>query len=324
MPDYLMDNFGRRITYIRFSVTPRCNFNCMYCTSHIGGTDEVEEFSVEDINFLFSVMPDMGIRKVRLTGGEPLLRHDILDIVRALKRDKIQEIVLTTNGFFLGRLAKSLHNAGLTRANISLDTLDKDTFMRITGVDALYNVKSGIKSAIKHKLTPIKINTVLMKGINEKDILPIAELTLNNNITVRFIELMPVKGNNFWKMHYMNFRTALDIIRSKYELTRASSDSAEVASYYKIKGAFGKIGFITPVSQHFCKYCNRIRITSKGEIYPCLFSKEYVSIRDAVKSKDKDLLISLIKKSVYIKPKEHGTIDVGNYDFINNMRELGG
>jgi len=324
MSDYLIDNFGRRITYIRFSVTPRCNFNCTYCASHIGEMEKSDEFSVEDIAFLFSVMPDLGIKKVRLTGGEPLLRGDILDIINALRTNNIPEIVLTTNGFFLSSKAKALYNAGLTRVNISLDTLNKDTFIQITGVDALNNVKSGIKSAIKYNLTPVKINTVLMKGINERDILPIAEFTLNNDITVRFIELMPVKGNNFWREHYMGFKNAFNIVNSKYELIKVTGDSGEVASYYKVKGALGKIGFITPISQHFCKYCNRIRITAKGEIYPCLFSKEYISIRDAVKNKDRDLLVFLIKKAVDIKPKEHGVINLSSQDFISNMRELGG
>ncbi len=324
MLDYLIDNFGRRITYIRFSVTPRCNFNCVYCNSHTGETDKDEEFSTKDIEFLFSVMPEVGVKKVRLTGGEPLLRHDILDIVKALKKDKIQEIVLTTNGFYLSSVAEALREAGLTRVNVSLDTLNRDTFVHVTGVDALDIVNSGIKEAIKYGLTPVKINTVLMRGINEKDILPIAELTLNSDITVRFIELMPVKDNNFWKMHYINFRTALALIKKKYELIKSTGGSGEVASYYRIKGAPGKIGFITPISQHFCKYCNRIRITAKGEIYPCLFSKEYISIRDAVKDRNKDLLVSLIRKSVDIKPKEHGVISLSSQDFINNMRELGG
>ena len=324
MSDYLIDNFGRRITYIRFSVTPRCNFDCIYCTSHIAEMVKSDEFSADDIAFLFSVMPGLGIKKVRLTGGEPLLRGDILDIVNALRANNIPEIVLTTNGFFLSSKAKALHDAGLTRVNISLDTLDKDTFMRITGVDALNKVESGIKSAIKYNLTPVKINTVLMKGINEKDILSIAELTLNNDITVRFIELMPVKGNDFWKEHYMSFKNAFSIISSKYELIKVTGDSGEVASYYKIKDASGKIGFITPISQHFCKYCNRIRITAKGEIYPCLFSKEHISIRGAVENRDRDLLVSLIKKAVDIKPKEHGVINLSSQDFISNMRELGG
>lgn len=321
----LIDKFGRKITYIRFSVTPRCNFNCVYCNSHTPEDDESEEFTTEDIEFLFNVAGKLGITKVRLTGGEPLLRKDIVRIVEALhKVREIKEIVLTTNGYFLKFLAKDLKKAGLTRVNISLDTLREDVFKSITGVNGLSLVKSGIKESIAQGLLPVKINTVLMKGINEGDVLRIAELSLDYPVIVRFIELMPVKGSDFWRKHYMSFNEAKKIIRSKYELNFTTGSAGEVATYYKIVGSDGKIGFITPVSQHFCARCNRIRITAAGKIYPCLFSKEYVSVWDAVKKRDVPLTEELIRKSVEMKPKEHGSIDENDQDFINNMRELGG
>ncbi len=321
----LIDKFGRKITYIRFSVTPRCNFNCVYCNSHTSVEDKAEEFTTEDIEFLFNVAADLGITKVRLTGGEPLLRKDIVQIVKVLHdTGKIKEIVLTTNGYFLKFLARDLKKAGLTRVNISLDTLREDVFKNITGVNGLSLVKSGIEESIKQNLLPIKINTVLMKGINDEDIVHIAELSVNYPVIVRFIELMPVKGSNFWRKHYMSFNEAISRIKSKYELEFTTGAKGEVATYYKVIGSNGKIGFITPVSQHFCAECNRIRITASGKIYPCLFSKEYVSIWDAVKSRDTALTEKLIRKSVYIKPEEHGPIDENDQDFINNMRELGG
>jgi cyclic pyranopterin phosphate synthase len=321
---YLIDRFGRKITYIRFSITPRCNFDCVYCTAHKPENSNGEEFSVDDIKFLFSVANELGIEKVRLTGGEPLIRSDIVDVVKALKSNHVKEIVLTTNGFYLEKIADKLKASGVSRVNVSLDTLRNDVFKEITKMDAFYKVKNGIERALRVGLTPVKINTVLMKGINEDDILPIAELSFRKNIIVRFIELMPVKGNDFWRLHYMSFRKAMDIIKSKYELIPIEGNKSEVADYYKIKGAPGKIGFITPISQHFCSRCNRIRITSSGRIYPCLFSKEYVSVWAAVKNRDRALLISLIKESVYIKPKEHGVIRLNDHDFINDMRELGG
>jgi cyclic pyranopterin phosphate synthase len=321
----LIDRFGRKITYIRFSVTPRCNFNCSYCTSHTSENDPAEEFKTEDIAFLFGVAGKLGIEKVRLTGGEPLLRKDIVEIVSALHNaDNVKEIVLTTNGYYLKFLASRLKEAGLTRVNISLDTLRRDVFKQITRVDGFDLTRAGIEESIKVGLVPVKINTVLLKGINEDDIVPIAELSLHYPVIVRFIELMPVKGNNFWKDHYMGFSEALFLIKKKYKLESASGAKGEVASYYKIIGSNGKVGFITPVSQHFCAQCNRIRITAAGKIYPCLFSKDYVSIWDAVKARDSNLLEKLIKEAVYIKPKEHGPIDSDDQDFINNMRELGG
>ncbi len=321
----LTDRYGRQITYIRFSVTPRCNFNCVYCNSHTGENIASDEFTAEDIRFLFGVAGRLGIRKVRLTGGEPLLRKDITEIVSALHSESgIEEIVLTTNGYYLKFLAKRLKEAGLTRVNISLDTLNEDVFENITGIRGLSLVKSGIKEAIDRGLVPVKINTVLMRGINENDILEIARLSLEYPVIVRFIELMPVKGSSFWREHYMSFGEAMKIIESKYELRPAKNAFGEVAIYYAVVGSKGKIGFITPVSQHFCAECNRIRITASGKVYPCLFSKEYVSVWDAVKERDRNLAEALIKRAVYIKPKEHGPIDENDRDFINNMRELGG
>lgn len=321
----LIDRFGRRITYIRFSITPRCNFDCIYCSSHISESTKSKEFNIDDIAFLFNTASQLGIKKVRLTGGEPLVRKDITDIVGKISANKdIKEIVLTTNGSLLKYLAKPLKDAGLTRVNISLDSMRRDVFRKITKRDELGNVIEGIKKSIEVGLLPVKVNAVLMLGINEEDIIPIAELSLHYPIIVRFIELMPVKGNNFWKDHYMPFSKALNIIREKYKLTKSEGVKGEVAGYYKVVGSTGKVGFITPVSQHFCKTCNRIRITASGKIYPCLFSKEYVDIWESVKARNREELIRLIKRSVDIKPKEHGPIDVDDKTFIENMRELGG
>jgi len=323
--NYLIDRFGRKITYIRFSITPRCNFNCIYCSSHIGEEAESKEFSKDDIAFLFRIVSGLGIEKVRITGGEPLLRKDIIDIVQSASINKnIKEIVLTTNGSLLRQLAQPLKDVGLTRVNISLDTLRREVFEEITQRDFFEKVMDGVSASINVGLTPLKINTVLMKGINEEDIIPIAELSLKYPVIVRFIELMPVGNNGFWKDHYMSFAEALDIIKRKYNLSAGKGSKGEVADYYKIIGSEGKIGFITPVSQHFCDTCNRIRITATGKIYPCLFSNKSIDIWEVVKLQDRDELIKLIKKSVAVKPKEHGPIVQNDKEFIENMRELGG
>jgi cyclic pyranopterin phosphate synthase len=275
--------------------------------------------------FLFHTVSELGIEKVRITGGEPLLRGDIVDIVQSASINKnIKEIVLTTNGSLLKQFAQSLKDAGLTRVNISLDTLRREVFEKITQRDFFENVMDGVNASINVGLTPLKINTVLMKGINEEDIVPIAGLSLKYPVIVRFIELMPVGNDGFWKDHYMSFAEALDLIKRKYELSVGKGTKGEVADYYKIVGSEGKIGFITPVSQHFCATCNRIRITSTGKIYPCLFSKEIVDIWEAVKSQDSGEVVKLIKKSVKIKPAAHGAIEKDDKQFIENMKELGG
>jgi len=323
--NYLIDRFGRKITYIRFSVTSRCNFNCMYCVSHIDEGKKTEEFTKDDMAFLFRTVSELGIEKVRITGGEPLLRKDIIDIVRSASiNENINEIVLTTNGSLLRQFAQPLKDVGLTRVNISLDTLRREVFEEITQRDFFENVMDGVSASINAGLTPLKINTVLMKGINEEDVIPIAELSLKYPVVVRFIELMPVGNNGFWKDHYMSFTEALDIIKSKYELNVGKGAKGEVADYYEIVGSEGKIGFITPVSQHFCDTCNRIRITAMGKIYPCLFSNESIDIWDAVKLQDSDELIKLIEQSVKIKPAAHGVIKKDDKQFIKNMKELGG
>ena len=323
--NYLVDRFSRKITYIRFSVTSRCNFNCVYCVSHTDEGKKTEEFTKDDMAFLFRTVSELGIEKVRITGGEPLLRKDIIDIVQSASINKnIKEIVLTTNGSLLRQFAQPLKDVGLTRANISLDTLRREVFEEITQRDFFENVMDGISASINAGLTPLKINTVLMKGINEEDIIPIAELSLKYPVIVRFIELMPVGKGGFWKDHYMSFVEALDIIKRKYELSVGKGAKGEIADYYEIVGSKGKIGFITPVSQHFCATCNRIRITARGKIYPCLFSKENIDIWDAVKLQDSEELIKLIEKSVEIKPAAHGAIEKDDKQFIKNMKELGG
>jgi len=318
----LKDRFNRDITYLRFSVTPRCNFRCVYCSSY--SLTDFEEPTLDEIEFILKVSSQLGFTKVRITGGEPLVREDIVDIVKIAKKANFNEVVLTTNGFRLKEIASELKKAGLDRVNVSLDSLRKETFYEITKVDKFEDVYDGIKKAVEVGFNPIKINTVLLKKINEEDIIPIVELAKDLPITVRFIELMPVKGNTFFDNHFMSYKDAIKIIESKYELKKYKVIEHEVANYYKIEGFKGLIGFITSVSQHFCASCNRLRLTSNFKIFPCLFSSNYISIKDAVKERNEDLLKSLFEEAVYIKPEAHGEIKIGSKDFIENMRELGG
>ncbi|MGC8690342.1 MAG: GTP 3',8-cyclase MoaA [Caldisericum sp.] len=319
----LKDRFGREISYLRFSVTERCNFRCAYCSSY--KDDAIaKEPPLEDIEFILKGVRTLGFKKVRITGGEPLLRSDIVEIVRIASNVGFEEIVLTTNAYRLKDLAKDLKEAKLTRLNISLDSLRRDVFSQITTVDKLDDVISGIEESIKVGLIPIKINTVLLKGINEEDIVPIANLTKNENIIVRFIELMPVKGNPFFERHFMAFKKAIEILEKEYTLKKIEDSNHEVANYYQIEGFKGKVGFIASISQHFCSSCNRLRLTSTYKIYPCLFSTINIDIKDAVKNRDFELLRSKFESAVFVKPAGHGEIKIGSKEFIENMRELGG
>jgi cyclic pyranopterin phosphate synthase len=320
----LVDSFGRKITYVRFSVTPRCNFDCFYCTSKKPQNATNTEFTIEDMDFLFFALKKIGINKLRITGGEPLIREDIVQIVESANSRRIGEIVLTTNGFGLSKLALELKKAGLERVNVSLDTLRPEVFKQITGVDAFKDVYDGIFKSLEVGLTPVKINTVLLNGINNDDLIGLARLTVDYPLTVRFIELMPTSGNDAFKKHFLSFKSAFSIVKSEYHLVKLAVKNGEVATYYEVPNAKGKIGFITPVSQHFCAYCNRIRITSRGKIYPCLFSSLNVDAFDAVRSRDLELLVKKIYESVNIKPQSHSLIEKDNGVLINNMRELGG
>ncbi|MCI4463328.1 MAG: GTP 3',8-cyclase MoaA [Caldisericum sp.] len=319
----LKDRFGRGIYYLRFSVTERCNFRCLYCTTYKDDAIATEP-TLEDIAFVLKGIHSLGFRKVRITGGEPLVRNDIVEIVKTASSTGFEEIVLTTNAYRLKDVAYDLKKANLTRVNISLDSLRNDTFAYITSSGKLEDVVEGIKAALDAGLTPIKINTVLLKGINEDDLISITNLTKDNDVIVRFIELMPVKGNSFFDMHFMSFKEAYSIINKEYHLEKDSDVAHEVARYYKIDGFKGKIGFITAISQHFCSTCNRLRLTSNFKIYPCLFSGMNIDIKDAVKNRDIELLKSKFEDAVSVKPEAHGEIKIGSKEFIENMRELGG
>ncbi len=321
---HLVDGFGRKITYLRFSVTPKCNFNCFYCSSKLISGVFVKEFDVEDMDFIFQTVRSLNFEKLRITGGEPLLREDIAEIVRKASLSGFNEIVLTSNGYRLKKLAHNLKNAGLTRVNVSLDTLRKKTFRSITQSDNFDEVFQGLMEAISLGLTPVKINTVLLKNINEDDLVAIASLSLSLPIIVRFIELMPVKGNKIWKEYFLSFKEALEILRKTYKIAEEPKTYGEVADYYRINDSKGKIGFITSVSQHFCYSCNRLRLSSSGKIYPCLFSPKYVDVWDAVKKRNQSDLLESFRKAVEIKPQGHGTISISDDEFIENMREIGG
>ncbi len=320
------DSFGRRVSYLRFSITPECNFKCIYCNMNKASNSSRGQLSLHDILFLLQTFRnELDFNKLRITGGEPLLSNDILSIVQIARKVNFKEIVLTTNGYRLKSVAKELKGNGLTRVNVSLDSLRKDVFKRITGVDFFENVFNGILEAIKYELTPVKINTVLLKGMNEEDLVPLSELTLNLPIIVRFIELMPVKGNNSWKGYFMSYENAFEIISRKFNLSPVeNTNSDEVAKYYRIEGSYGKIGFITPISQHFCSSCNRIRLSDKGKLFPCLFSTLGIDILDEVRRRDKEKLVEKINKAIKLKPSGHGIIFSEEKKYIESMREIGG
>ncbi len=314
----LIDNFGREISYLRVSITDRCNYRCIYCKpeEQFEFIPHEEILRYEEIVEIIEEAVNLGITKVRITGGEPLARKGVVDFIKKLREiKKLEDISLTTNGFFLSEYAEKLKDAGLNRVNISLDSLQEEKYKRITRGGSLEKALKGIDSALKAGLLPIKINTVLIRGINDDEVEDFVRLTLGRPLNIRFIEFMP-SGEELKDNYRDKFISVLEIKESlaeKYSFRPIDINSGNgPAKYYQIKGGQGTIGFITALSQHFCKTCNRIRLTSEGKLRPCLFSNIEVDIKQAIrnaKTDDKIIRSKIIRnnigEAISIKPEGH-------------------
>lgn len=313
----MKDSYLREINYLRVSLTQRCNLNCVYCGNDSCADDN--ELTGEQIIKIVTAFSKCGITKVRLTGGEPLVRDDVCDIVAGIRRlDGIKKIVLTTNGALLKKYAYDLKQAGLDAVNISLDTLDEKLYSQMTGGGSIQRVFDGIEQAQSVGLKPIRINAVLIKGVNEDSAVSLVELARNNEIDVRFIELMPFSSVGENKNRIV---TGEEILRKLPFLKPvAQSAKSAPARYYYADGYKGKIGFITPVSNKFCDNCNRIRLLSNGSIKPCLAYDDTVDLLDCID--DEKRLIEKIKTAVLSKPKGHN-FECG-YGGFHGMNKIGG
>ena len=320
----MLDGQGREINYLRISITDLCNLRCRYCTPEDGIKKRChsEILTLEEIEEVVKASTKLGINKVRLTGGEPLVRKGIVELVRKISDIKgINEIALTTNGTLLKELAKPLKEAGLKRVNISIDTLKEDRYEYITRGGKLSDVLEGIEAAKEAGLYPLKFNVVLVKGFNDDEIEDFVNLTIDNEIDIRFIELMPIGENGeMSKEHFISNNVVLD--KNPSLMPVVSSDKSAPAKYYKLDGAKGKIGLINPISSHFCSNCNRLRLTADGKIKPCLHSNEEIDIRTTLRE-NKDLL-SVISKAVKIKPKEHHINEEDYTPIDREMFQIGG
>lgn len=314
----LIDNSGREISYLRVSITDRCNYRCIYCKpeEQFEFIPHEEVLRYEEIVEIIKEAVNLGVTKVRITGGEPLVRKGVVDFIKKLREiKKLEDISLTTNGFFLSEYAEKLKDAGLNRVNISLDSLQEEKYKRITRGGSLEKALKGINSALKAGLLPIKINTVLIRGINDDEVEDFVRLTLGRPLNIRFIEFMP-SGEELKDNYRDKFISVLEIKESlaeKYSFRPVDINSGNgPAKYYQIKGGQGTIGFITALSQHFCKTCNRIRLTSEGKLRPCLFSNIEVDIKQAIRNAKTDdkiigskIIRNNIEKAISIKPEGH-------------------
>ncbi len=280
-----------KISYLRISLTDKCNLKCIYC-SDIKSRKYLpysELLTYEDILLLQKAAWDIGIKKIRLTGGEPLVRKNISYLIKEmLKRCPDMELALTTNGQLLPGLGMDILSSGITAVNISLDSLNADKYREMTRGGELKQVSRAIKMAMDAGIPKIKVNVVLIRGINEEGIIPFAELARDNNLRVRFIEFMPI-GKNGWKLeHVITAPEVRDVISKEMNIyqTIVSADTITgPETLYTIKGGKGSLGFINPVSCKFCSDCNRIRITCSGNLKPCLFSNEEISIKEIIRAK---------------------------------------
>ncbi|HET9478079.1 MAG TPA: GTP 3',8-cyclase MoaA [Pyrinomonadaceae bacterium] len=290
----LRDSYGRAIRDLRVSLTDRCNFRCFYCLPHgeppIAPKEQMLSF--EEIDYVCEIFVSLGIEKIRLTGGEPMLRRDIETIIRKLSRLKTAEprlvdLALTTNGYFLPERAHALKDAGLDRVTISLDSLKRDVFKRMTGVDVLDKVLAGIAAAKDAGLDPIKINAVIVRGHNEDEVADFAAFAREYDVKMRFIEFMPLDSGHEWsRADVVSGQQIKDRINERYPLIKlAIKRGSETSARYRFAdGAPGEIGIIAPVTEPFCGACSRIRLTADGQIRTCLFSTVEHSLRDVVRS----------------------------------------
>jgi len=314
MNQLLKDSYGRAIRDLRVSVTDRCNFRCFYCLPHgeppIAPKEQM--LSYEEMEYVCDIFVSLGIEKIRLTGGEPLLRRDLEIITRKLSQLKpkgLLDLALTTNAYFLPEHAQDLKNAGLDRVTISLDSLKRDTFKQMTGVDVLDKVLAGIAVAKEVGLEPIKINAVIVRGHNEAEIPDFAAFAREHDVQMRFIEFMPLDSGHDWsRADVVSGREIRERIEAKFPLTPIDvARGSETSSRYRFTdGAPGEIGIIAPVTEPFCGACSRIRLTADGQIRTCLFSTVEHSLRDVVRSgASRPEIIEFIELVVMKKEPRH-------------------
>ncbi len=325
----IKDRFDRRIDYLRISITDKCNLKCLYCRppKKIKYFAEDQVLKDGEIVKIVQIVRRHGLRKVRITGGEPLVRKNITDLIASIKRTGIRDLSLTTNGIKLSKQARALKEAGLDRVNISLDTLKSDKYKMITRGGDIRLVWKSIEEAERAGLTPIKINMVPIRGINDDEVLDFASLTIKNNFHIRFIEFMPATCSGLWKKDTcIKSSDILKSISTLGKLEQFEFRGKGPSRNYRIKGASGVIGVISPLSDHFCNYCNRLRLTANGKIRPCLFSKKEVDIMTALRSGASDEeLEQLFLHAIEIKPQGHSLNEENaSSSHIDTMSKIGG
>lgn len=305
----LIDRFGRKVDYVRISVTDRCDFRCVYCMAEeMTFLPRQQILTLEEIYRVGAAFAAMGVKKIRLTGGEPLIRRGVLGLVQNLGQLPGLELVLTTNGSQLAHMAKDLKQAGLRRINISLDSLDPDKFRNITRTGNLQQVLAGIEAAQQVGFQRIKLNAVILKGRNDEEILPLVEFARQQHLDLTFIEEMPlgVITDHGRQECFMSSDEVREVIETRYSLIPSLHDSGGPARYFELAGSRSRIGFISPHSHNFCGDCNRVRVTAEGRLLLCLGNEHSVDLRAVLRNNSDDqALKQTLLRAMDLKPERH-------------------
>lgn len=328
--DRLIDTYNRHINYLRISVTDRCNLRCVYCMPKEGvsqiGHDAILNY--EEILRIARIVAARGVSKIRITGGEPLVRRGVIDLIAGLHGlPGITDLSITTNGILLQSCAAALRHAGIQRINISLDSLDPEKYKKITRGGDLSAVLAGIRKAREVGFSPIKINVVVMRGVNDDEITAFAKLTIDRPVHIRFIEFMPVGSANGWKDERFIPNTEVqERITAIGTLTEeASGTRSGPAHMYRLTGAQGKLGFISALSSHFCSTCNRLRLTADGRLRTCLFSDDETDLKTPLRNGCDDAeLDRIITGTIKSKPQQHKMHEPSFKKCFRGMSAIGG
>lgn len=329
-PNKLIDKFGRHIDYIRLSVTDRCDFRCVYCmTEDMTFLPRSEILSLEELYQVAKAFTDLGVRKIRITGGEPLVRTDVMSLIEKLGAlPGLEELLLTTNGAQLDKYAAPLKSAGVSRINISIDSLDAERFRRITRVGKLEKVLTGIDAAIAAGFDRIRLNSVIMRGYNEDEVIALTEFAIDRNIDIAFIEEMPLGEASD---HDREDTTCSNdwvrkVIEERYQLVNSTVKTAGPSRYTQIDGKKSRVGFISPVTHNFCEDCNRVRVTVEGRLLLCLGNEHSIDLRAILRDKEyteADLKQAIVA-SMDIKPERHYFYDRDHAQPVRLMNMTGG
>ena len=326
----LVDKFGRRVDYIRLSVTDRCDFRCVYCmTEDMTFLPRAQILSLEELYQVARAFTELGVKKIRLTGGEPMVRSDVMSLINRLGRlPGLEELLLTTNGAQLDKYAVPLKEAGLSRINISIDSLDAERFRRISRVGKLEKVLAGIDAARRAGFDRIKLNSVIMRGYNEDEVIPLTDYALSRDIDIAFIEEMPLgeASDHSREETTCSNEWVRGQIEQKYRLLDSAEKTAGPSRYVQVIGKKSRIGFISPVSHNFCEDCNRVRVTVEGRLLLCLGNEHSVDLREILRGENssRDDLKEEIIKSMDLKPERHYFYDKDHAQPVRLMNMTGG